>query len=348
MVAWPAPFMEGEARVADVGHHRVAFALLDPRAEEAFVEGGGLVGVARFHCDVVDAWHGPGTMPRPLLIVNPQASAVTPQSAADVAAELGDAEVVWTERPGHASELASAADGPVVVFAGDGGFNEVLNGVGPGVPVGFVPGGGSSVLPRALGLPREPVQAARRLAEALRAGRTRRISVGRVNGRRFGFAAAIGFPAEVVRRVDELGREDGRRPPDRAFALTLARVLVERRGRLEPRMEVDGEPVAFALVANGDPYSYLARLPLRFAPDASFEAGLELVAPRRVRPSSIPLLTTAALLGRRAHNVLYRNDLDRVEIRTSEPQPLQVDGEDLGDVASAVFECERGALTVLI
>jgi diacylglycerol kinase family enzyme len=287
-------------------------------------------------------------MPRPLLIVNPQASAVTPQSAADIAAELGDVEVVWTERAGHATELASASDGPVVVFAGDGGFNEVLNGVGPVVPVGFIPGGGSSVLPRALGLPREPVQAARRLAEALRSGRTRRISVGRVNGRRFGFAAAVGFPAEVVRRVDELGREDGRRPPDRAFALTLARVLVERRGRLEPHLEVDGEPVAFALVANGDPYSYLARLPLRFAPDASFEAGLELVAPRRVRPSAIPRLTTAALLGRHARHVVYRHDLDRVEIRSAEPQPLQVDGEDLGDVASAVFECERGALTVLV
>jgi diacylglycerol kinase family enzyme len=282
-----------------------------------------------------------------MLIVNPQASAVTRQSAEDVAAALGNVEVVWTERAGHATELASAADGPVFVFAGDGGFNEVLNGVGPEVPVGFIPGGGSSVLPRGLGLPREPLPAARQLAEALRAGRTRRISLGRVNGRRFGFAAGIGFPAEIVRRVDELGRQDGRRPPDRTFALTLARVLVERGGRLEPRLEVEGETVAFALVANGNPYTYLARLPLRFAPDASFEAGLELVAPRRVEPWGIPRLATAALLGRRARNVVYRHDLDRLEIRSSSPQPLQVDGEDLGDVETAVFECERGALTVL-
>jgi diacylglycerol kinase family enzyme len=286
-------------------------------------------------------------MPRPLLIVNPQASAVTPESAAAVAAELGDVEVVWTERPGHATELAAGAADAVFVFAGDGGFNEVLNGVAPDAPVGFVPGGGSSVLPRALGVPREPVAAARWLAVAMRERRTRRISVGRVDGRRFGFAAAVGFPAEVVRRVDERGRENGRRPPDRTYALTVARGLLERRGRLEPRLDIEGEPAAFALVANCDPYTYLARLPLRFVPDARFEQGLDLVAPRRVRAATIPRLTAAALLGRRPPGALYRHDIDRVEIRSREPQPLQVDGEDLGDVTSVVFECERAALTVL-
>jgi diacylglycerol kinase family enzyme len=288
-------------------------------------------------------------MPRALLIVNPQASAVSPQSAAEVAAELGDVEVVWTERAGHATELAAKVDADAVfVFAGDGGFNAVLNGVRPEVPVGFIPGGGSSVLPRALGLPREPIEAARRLAESLRVGRTRRISVGRVNGKRFGFAAAIGFPAEIVRRVNGLGRQDGRRPRDRTFALTLARVLLERRGRLEPGLEIDGEQAAFALVANGDPYTYLARFPVRAAPDARFEAGLDVVAPRRVQPWTIPRLTTAAFLGRRAPGTVYLHDLEHVEIRSPEPQPLQVDGEDLGDVASAVFESERGALTVLV
>jgi diacylglycerol kinase family enzyme len=197
-------------------------------------------------------------------------------------------------------------------------------------------------------LPREPAAAARRLAVALRTGHTRRISVGRVNGRRFGFSAAIGFPAEIVRRVDERGREDGRRPPDRTYALTVARALLERRGRMEPGLEVDGESAAFALVANGDPYTYLARLPLRFVPDARFEDGLDLVAPRRLRARAIPRLTAGALLGRRPADAVYRHDFDRIEIGSSVPQPLQVDGEDLGDVTEAVFECERGALTVLV
>lgn len=287
-----------------------------------------------------------------LLIVNPRATRVTPESADAVQRELSSAaelEVVWTERAGHATELARETDADaVVVFSGDGGFNEVLNGVGAAIPVGFVPGGGSSVLPRALGFPRDPQAVARLLAELLRSGSTRRIGVGRVGGRRFGFAAGLGFPAEVIRRVDELGRRNGRRPPDRTFALTVARSLAARRGRFDPVLEIDGEQAAFALVANGDPYTYLARLPLRFAPEARFEGGLDLVAPRRVRARSLPRLTAAAVLGRKAPGVLYRHDVDRIEIRSASPQPLQVDGEDLGDVEEAVFESEREAVTVLV
>ena len=286
-------------------------------------------------------------MPKALLIVNPNASSVTDLRAAAVAEILG-ADVVDTERPGHATELAAESEAEsIVVFGGDGVFNEVINGLRSGVPLGVIPGGGSSVLPRALGVSRQPEEAARQILEGLRTGRTREISIGRVNGRRFAFAAAVGFPAEIVRRVDELGRENGRRPPDRTFALTVASALLARRGRLDPMLEIDGEPAAFALVANGDPYTYLARLPLRFAPQASFEDGLDLVAPRRVRARAVPRLATAAVLGREAAGVLYRHDLDRLEVRCAEPLPLQVDGEDLGDVKIASFECERDALSVV-
>jgi diacylglycerol kinase family enzyme len=290
-------------------------------------------------------------MRRLILIVNPSASGVTEERISEVARALGTDDVWRTERPDHGIELARAASregDSIVVFSGDGGFNEVLNGLERDVAVGFVPGGGTNVLPRALGLPRDPVAAARRIA----AGRTRRISLGRVDGRRFAFAAGIGLDAELIRRMEALGRGRGRRERDlRVIAIALG-LLAERRGRLAPALEVRGKGrAAFALVANAHPYSYAGPLPLRVAPEARFELGLDVVAPRALRPRTIPRFLWYALTGRGqtdARDVLYGHDLDRVEIVCDAPLPLQADGEDLGDVASVVIEAERDALTVLV
>ncbi len=298
-------------------------------------------------------------MKRVALVVNPFASGVTDERLAAVERALSvysEVTALRTEARGHATALAAEACNQadaIVVYSGDGGFNEVLNGMDADVPVGFIPGGGTSVLPRALGLPRDPWQAAHGLGIALVAGRSRRISLGRVNGRRFAFNAGIGLDAELVRRVDARGRAaGGRRPGDAYFAWTAVRLLGERRGSFGPALRIRGVGrAAFALVANGDPYTYVGRLPLRVAPQARFERGLDLVAPVRVRPRSLPRLAGYALLGRgqtHARDLLYRHDLDRVEIACDHLMPLQVDGEDLGDVDEATVTCERGAVTVLV
>jgi diacylglycerol kinase family enzyme len=298
-----------------------------------------------------------GALMEVVLIVNPYASEVTEARVRAVEQELGRAgsvRTLLTERPGHAVELARAAGGDaVVVYSGDGGFNEVLNGVDDGVPLGFLPGGGTSVLPRALGLPRDATAAGRQVAEALETGRTRTIGLGRVNGRRFAFSAGLGLDAELVRRVDALGRrEDGRRPGDVAYLAAALRLVAGRQGRFEPALEVrELGRAAFALVANTDPYSYAGRIALHVAPEARFELGLDLVAPRRVRASTVPRLLRYAFTGRgqaNAKDVIYAHDLDRIEIACDRPLPLQVDGEDLGDVENAVFEAERSAVSVLV
>jgi diacylglycerol kinase family enzyme len=293
-----------------------------------------------------------------VLVVNPFATRVSDSKLAAVEAALRrvvDLRIVRTEHPRHATELVTeaCADGvaAIVVFSGDGGFNEALNGMHGEVPIGFLPGGGTSVLPRALGFPLDPVVAAHRLAESIELQQTRRITLGRVNGRRFGFSAGLGIDAEAVRRVDGMGRrDDGKRPGDFAFALAVVRALAARRGHLDAALEVKGlGRAAFAFVANGAPYTYAKGIPLPIVPEADFELGLDLVAPLRVRRRSIVAFSLAILSGRaRMGPVLYGHDLDRVEIACDRPMPLHVDGEDLGDVDEAVFEAERGAVAVFV
>jgi diacylglycerol kinase family enzyme len=295
-------------------------------------------------------------VPRAVLIVNPNASGVTPDltvAVEDVLRATGELETVLTERPLHAAEIAEAVSRGdaerIYVFSGDGGYNEVVNGLEADLPVGFIPGGSTSVFPRALGVPRDPVSAARALASS---PAERRISLGRVNGRRFTFSSGFGIDAELVRRVDALGRASGKRANDLAFARTLAGIFAESRARFAPAMEVEGlGRVAFALVANGHPYSYVGRVPLRIAPKAKFELGLDLVAPREIKARRLPQVAAWALAGKgqqRSPHVLYVHDADELVVRADRPMPLQVDGEDLGDVEEAHFEAERSALRVLV
>ena len=286
-----------------------------------------------------------------LLIVNPHASNVTDEIVRRVVSELpSGTAVVRTAGPGEATAIAKEHEGTVdaiYVLSGDGTYNEVLNGVRGEVPLGFIPGGGTSVLPRALGLGRDAVVAARLAA----GGAPRTIGLGRVNGRRFAFNAGIGFDAALVRRIDEQGRgDDGRRPGDVAFVRAAVGLIASSRGAFPPALEIDGVGrAAFALVANCNPYTYAGRLALRVSRGASFDGGLDLVAPVSVRARQVPRLAFELVRGARPRSgVVVLHDVDSIVVRCDEPMPLQVDGEDLGDVEVAVFESEPAAVQALV
>jgi diacylglycerol kinase family enzyme len=286
-----------------------------------------------------------------LLIVNPFASGVDAHRLAAVQAALpAGTETRLTTAAGEATVLAREARDldALYVLGGDGTYNEVLNGVEDDVPLGFLPGGGTSVLPRALGLPRNPVEAAGRVTR----GATRRIGLGRVNGRRFGFNAGLGFDAELVRRVDELGRRpDGRRPGDVAFMRVALGALRERGGRFDEQLEIEGAGrAAFVLVANCSPYTYAGSIGLDLVPGASFERGLAYFAPVSLRGRDLPrmLLHSVRGIGLGDRRALSASDVDRIVVRCDRALPLHVDGEDAGDVLEAVYEAERDAVTVLV
>ena len=278
---------------------------------------------------------------RATLIVNPYASRVSEKRVRLVEERLGAVETLLTERRGHATELAAVAAGDAVfAFGGDGLINEVLNGLPAGKLLGIVRGGHTNVFARALDVPDDPAAATRE----------RRISLGRVNGRRFGFAAGIGVDSDAVRELDTIKRaRDRRRPGDLAYAKVVARRLL---GGYEARLELEGlGRAALVFVSNHAVFSYAGPVALRFSPEARFELGLDVAAPTRGDRWTAMRLAGRLAVRRGldgAPGVLAVHDTDRLVVRCDEPLPLQADGEDLGDVTEAVFEAERDAISVLL
>jgi len=118
-----------------------------------------------------------------------------------------DAEVVLTERPRHATELARQAIDEgcqlVVAIGGDGTMNEVGCAlVGTETVLGLIPCGSGNGLGRHLGIPGPGKGAFRTLLD----GKPRPIDTGQANGIPFFNAMGIGFDAEISDRFNRLSR----------------------------------------------------------------------------------------------------------------------------------------------
>ena len=66
-----------------------------------------------------------------------------------------------------------------------------------------LPGGSTNVFARSIGLPNDPVAAAKELVPALKDRHFRRVGLGMVNGRYFCFHTGVGYDAAVVREVEK-------------------------------------------------------------------------------------------------------------------------------------------------
>lgn len=166
--------------------------------------------------------------------------------------ELGISyELVLTERPGHARELAAARTpecGAVYALGGDGTVMEVVGALAhTSTPVGIIPGGTGNLVARALGVPLDPERAVRWLAM----GRAVTMDLGLLDGGRyFAFAAGVGVDA---RMIAETGAAAKQRFGLLAYATTATRAALQCR-TVETRVTVDGETFtgqsAAVLVAN--------------------------------------------------------------------------------------------------
>jgi diacylglycerol kinase family enzyme len=289
-------------------------------------------------------------------------------------AGLVDLDVQRTQYRGHARELAAAADGDlVIVLGGDGSIHEVVNGVmsrggsgaGFGVFGGFrggapliavIPRGGANVLARALGLPVDAAAAIGKVREVIAAGGYRTIGLGLAGDRYFTFSAGLGMDAEVVGEVDRL-RAEGRRESASLFLRTIVRQYYRGTDRRTPALTVerDGQPpiaeVFMTIITNRSPWTYLRGRPLLPVPDPDFNSGLDLLAFRRMRLTTMCNAVGQMLWIRnrpaRGRNLPSVQGAESLTLRSARPIAFQVDGEYLGETEAVKFQFVPRALRIV-
>lgn len=309
---------------------------------------------------------------RGVLIVNPNATSMS-RAVCELTvrslAGLVDVRVEQTKYRGHARELAAAAHGElVIVLGGDGSINEVVNGVmsrgsdegdgpeGSEPPlIAVIPGGGGNVFAQALGLPADAAAAIRRVREVIEARSYRTIGLGLAGDRYFTFSAGLGMDAEVVLEVDRL-RAAGRRESASLFLRTMVRHYFRGTDRRVPTLTVerDGQPpltdLFLTIITNRAPWTYFRTRPVLPVPHPDFNSGLDLLALRQVRLTTIFYLVMQMLWIRRrpprARDVLAVHGAESLTVRSSRPIAFQVDGEYLGEIEAIKFEFVPHALRV--
>ena len=256
-------------------------------------------------------------------------------------------EVLNTERPDHATELAAAAGDRLVVAAGgDGTVNEVLNGISKGATLGILPLGTANVLARELGLPLKPEDACERILT----GTALRVDVGVATDgegteRRFACMAGIGFDADVVREVTPRLKRYLR-----SLAFPLVALKVYLRGDQPDLQIVDGDTTRvaqFAVVANGQYYGG----EFEMAEDASLTSGaLQVVLVEKVgllmRPDILARILAKSPLDRAMRSFASQGVLAKSPAARGARVPVQIDGEVWGSLPMS-FRIEPAAIKVI-
>jgi diacylglycerol kinase (ATP) len=261
-----------------------------------------------------------------------------------------------TAKPGEATELARQAvdqglDG-VFVVGGDGTINEIINGLAESsVALGVLPGGTSNVWAKGMGLPTRSPLHLLPLVDSIRAlvpGATRRIDLGKANGRYFLQWTGLGLDAAVTYAMEPRTRRQ-RRLGALAYiiaGLSTAANLVGTRARLT----VDDQRIyrRSILIVISNSQLYGGGL-VRMATDARLDDGLlDLNVFAGTGFSASMRTVLGVITGLHIHDPRHSCYQGRtIHIETDKPMAVHVDGEPFG---CTPLECQvvPRALTILI
>jgi YegS/Rv2252/BmrU family lipid kinase len=300
---------------------------------------------------------------RALLIANTNASTVTPRKMSVIQHALASElklEVVLTKRKEHATHLARGAvhEGIdlVIALGGDGTVNEVVNGLaGTPVPMAILPGGGTNVLARSLGIPEDTIEATGYLIANLQ-NEPRRVPVGRADDRYFTFACGMGLDGAVVRDVER--RQTLKRTAGQWYYVWSGfRIFaaVDKRApsvaiRWGEDLEHRRDGLFLAICQKTTPFTYLGRRQMRICPEASLNLGLDCLAIDRLDTRFVLRIVTQMFTSARHirnRHVLYLHDQPRIEVTSQRTLPAEMDGEYVGDRDRLLLESVPDALSLL-
>lgn len=288
---------------------------------------------------------------RVIVLFNPESTGDAPRLARELAAELAErvpslpVELVPTERAGHARELAreAATHGrPLIVsVSGDGGYNEVVD----GVALAGNPHALSAVLPAGNANDHSRATQDRPLADCILEGSRHRIDLVRVRTRTLAghehtrhahSYLGLGLTPVVAVEIEKGAKGTVRE------AITVLRAV----GAFEPILVelADGARVRIAslLLANIDTMAKVATLSEDAAPD---DGELEVVLLRhrsRWRTAATAVRAATIGLGRQP-------SARRFELTVLVDTPMQLDGEVVELTAGTTITAEvaPGALATL-
>lgn len=235
-------------------------------------------------------------------------------------------EIIPTEGPGHATEIAAAAarDGhdAVVAVGGDGTMNEVLNGLaGSDTRMLVVAGGTGNAWARETRMPADPATCVGLLFD----GATVSVRPGVANDRLFLLLASAGFDAEVVERMTSRWKNTA---GIAAYFLSGIRHIFRPQPTLwlefpdRERIEVQWAAVMRGRLYGGG---------WTIAPGASvLREELHIVALKKAGRWAMARFAARTLVGRHANwKHTYARSCESVNIRSTIPSAAQVDGEYL-------------------
>ena len=253
-----------------------------------------------------------------------------------------------TEYPGHARELAAAAQGldTVIVIGGDGTVNEVVNGLlasGEGhVPcLGIIPSGSSNDFSKSLGIPQRLEEACRVIVE----GRIAEVDIGRAGSHYFCSASCLGYFAEVAARSLEMKRWRG----SLHYVIPAMGVIREMTEGWEMTVKADGRMFqgvyAVLLVGNAARFGGLTMLPGARPDDGLLDCLLVEMVGKWEALRLIPLLYRQAL---ERHRKVTRFRTASLAVTIKRPTRLCHDGEMIpGEFQSLDFRVLSRTLRVL-